>query len=48
MLAQLADKHDSIGIDAVAMVANDAIRCGATPIALTNVIDCKEKHAATA
>ncbi len=42
MLAQLAGKHDSIGIDAVAMVANDAIRCGATPIALTNVIDCKK------
>jgi phosphoribosylformylglycinamidine cyclo-ligase len=42
MLAQLAGKHDTIGIDAVAMVANDCIRCGAEPLALTNVIDAKK------
>ncbi|MCK4327151.1 MAG: phosphoribosylformylglycinamidine cyclo-ligase [Candidatus Diapherotrites archaeon] len=45
MLAELAEKHDTIGIDAVAMVTNDAIRCGAEPIALTNVIDVKESAA---
>ncbi len=39
LLAELAEKHDTIGIDAVAMVANDAIRCGATPIDLVDAID---------
>ncbi|MFQ5405536.1 MAG: phosphoribosylformylglycinamidine cyclo-ligase [Candidatus Micrarchaeia archaeon] len=39
LIAQLADKHDTIGIDGVAMVANDAIRCGATPIDVVNAID---------
>jgi len=42
LLAELAGKHDTIGIDAVAMVANDAIRCGARPIALTNIIDIRK------
>lgn len=42
LLAQLAGKHDTIGIDAVASVVNDCIRCGAKPIALTNVIDAKK------
>ncbi len=42
MIAELAEKHDTIGIDAVAMVVNDAIRCGAEPLALTNVIDVKK------
>ena len=42
LLAELAEKHDTIGVDAVAMVSNDAIRCGAEPIALTNVIDVKK------
>jgi len=42
LLAELANKHDTIGIDAVAMVVNDAIRCGARPIALTDVIDLKK------
>jgi len=41
LVAQLAGKHDTIGIDAVAMVANDCIRTGAKPIALTNIIDAK-------
>ncbi len=39
LLAELAGKHDTIGIDAVAMVVNDCIRCGARPIALTDIID---------
>lgn len=42
LLAELAGKHDTIGIDAVAMVVNDCIRCGARPIALTDVIDVKK------
>jgi phosphoribosylformylglycinamidine cyclo-ligase len=42
LLAQLADKHDTIGIDAIAMVVNDCIRCGAQPIALTDTIDMKK------
>lgn len=42
LLAQAVNKHDTIGIDAIAMVANDCIRCGATPIAITDVIDCQK------
>lgn len=42
LLAELANKHDTVGIDAVAMVVNDAIRCGARPIALTDMIDIKK------
>ncbi len=42
LVAQMADKHDTIGIDAVAMVANDCIRCGAQPLALTNIIDTRK------
>jgi len=42
LLAELAGKHDTIGIDAVAMVANDCIRCGAMPLALTDIIDVKK------
>jgi phosphoribosylformylglycinamidine cyclo-ligase len=41
LIAQLANKHDTIGIDGIAMVANDAIRCGAKPLAITDVIDIK-------
>jgi len=44
LLAQLADKHDTIGIDAVAMVVNDCIRCGAEPIAITDMIDIKKSE----
>ncbi|MFA6048536.1 MAG: phosphoribosylformylglycinamidine cyclo-ligase [Candidatus Micrarchaeia archaeon] len=39
LLAELAGKHDTIGIDAVAMVANDAIRCGAAPLDIVDAID---------
>ena len=44
LLAQLAEKHDTIGIDGIAMVVNDCIRCGAQPIALTNAIDIKKSE----
>jgi phosphohistidine swiveling domain-containing protein len=36
LIAQLAEKFDSIGIDAVAMAVNDVIRSGATPLALVD------------
>jgi phosphoribosylformylglycinamidine cyclo-ligase len=42
LLAQLANKHDTIGIDGIAMVVNDCIRCGAQPIAITDAIDIKK------
>jgi phosphoribosylformylglycinamidine cyclo-ligase len=38
LLAQLAEKHDTIGVDAVAMAANDVIRSGATPLAIADNI----------
>lgn len=42
LLAQLTNKHDTIGIDAVAMVVNDCLRCGARPVAITDMIDIKK------
>jgi phosphoribosylformylglycinamidine cyclo-ligase len=44
LLADLAKKHDTIGIDAVAMVVNDCIRSGARPIALTDTILIKRSE----
>ena len=44
LLAQLINKHDTIGIDAVAMVVNDCIRSGARPIAITDMIDIKRSE----
>lgn len=38
LLAQLAGKHDTIGIDGVAMVVNDVIRSGAKPLAIADNI----------
>ena len=38
LLAELADKYDTIGVDAVAMVVNDVIRSGAKPFALADNI----------
>ncbi|MCW3981178.1 MAG: phosphoribosylformylglycinamidine cyclo-ligase [Candidatus Bathyarchaeota archaeon] len=38
LLAQLAEKHDTIGIDGVAMAVNDVIRSGANPLAIADNI----------
>jgi phosphoribosylformylglycinamidine cyclo-ligase len=38
LVAQLAQKYDTIGIDAVALAVNDLIRSGARPIALADNI----------
>ena len=38
LLAQLADKYDTIGVDAVAMAVNDVIRSGARPLAIADNI----------
>ncbi|MEW6295458.1 MAG: phosphoribosylformylglycinamidine cyclo-ligase [Candidatus Diapherotrites archaeon] len=44
LLAQLAGRHDTIGIDGVAMVVNDVIRCGAKPESMVNAIDIKKSE----
>ena len=41
LLAQLAGRYDTIGIDGVAMVINDVIRSGARPASLTDNIDAE-------
>jgi len=38
LIAQLADKYDTIGIDGIAMAVNDIIRSGARPLALADNI----------
>jgi len=38
LVAQLAEKYDTIGIDGVAMAVNDVIRSGAKPLAVTDNI----------
>jgi phosphoribosylformylglycinamidine cyclo-ligase len=38
LIAQLADKYDTIGIDGVAMAVNDLIRSGAKPLAISDNI----------
>jgi phosphoribosylformylglycinamidine cyclo-ligase len=38
LIAQLANKYDTIGIDGIAMAVNDVIRSGATPLALADNI----------
>jgi phosphoribosylformylglycinamidine cyclo-ligase len=44
LLAQLANKHDTIGIDAVAMAVNDVIRSGATPLAISDNIHAQTSN----
>ncbi|MFI5412920.1 MAG: AIR synthase-related protein [Candidatus Micrarchaeales archaeon] len=44
LLAQLADKYDTIGIDGVAMVVNDVIRSGAGPISIVDNIDAEKSE----
>jgi phosphoribosylformylglycinamidine cyclo-ligase len=41
LVAQLADKFDTIGIDGAAMAVNDAIRSGAKPLAIVDNIHAK-------
>ncbi len=38
LIAQLADKYDTIGIDGIALAVNDVIRSGAKPLALADNI----------
>ncbi|MEM2465692.1 MAG: phosphoribosylformylglycinamidine cyclo-ligase [Candidatus Bathyarchaeia archaeon] len=38
LVAQLADKYDTIGVDGVAMAVNDVIRSGAMPLAVVDNI----------
>ncbi len=38
LLAQLANKYDTVGIDAVALAVNDVIRSGARPLAIADNI----------
>jgi phosphoribosylformylglycinamidine cyclo-ligase len=38
LLAQLAGRYDTMGVDAVAMAVNDVIRSGATPLAISDNI----------
>src|SRR3972149_12047605 len=44
LLAQIANKYDTIGVDAVAMAVNDVIRSGATPLAISDNIHAQASN----
>jgi phosphoribosylformylglycinamidine cyclo-ligase len=44
LLAQLANRYDTIGVDAVAMAVNDVIRSGATPLAISDNIHAQASN----
>ena len=44
LIAQLANKYDTIGIDAVAMAVNDVIRSGAKPLSIADNIHAQESN----
>ena len=44
LLAELAQKYDTIGVDAVAMAVNDVIRSGARPLSIADNIHAQESN----
>jgi phosphoribosylformylglycinamidine cyclo-ligase len=44
LVAELMDKYDTIGVDAVAMAVNDVIRSGATPLAVSDNIHAQASN----